>query len=50
MDERDEGRDRRKGADEPPPFGGSWTRVYAAVLITLALLVVAFTIVTRHFA
>lgn len=50
MDEEHDGRDRRTGADEPPPFGGSWTRVYATVLITLALLVVAFTIITRHFA
>lgn len=50
MDEPRDGRDERTGADEPPPFGGSWPRIYGAVLATLALLIVAFTLITRHFA
>jgi hypothetical protein len=50
MSELRDGRDERRGADEPPPFGGSWGRLYAAVLTTLALLVVAFAFITRHFS
>ena len=36
-------------AEEPPPFGGSWRRLYAAVLINLAVLVVLFHLFTRYF-
>jgi hypothetical protein len=36
--------------DEPPPFLGSWKRVYAAVLVYLALLIGAFYLFTRAFA
>ncbi|MBI2212255.1 MAG: hypothetical protein HYU52_01295 [Acidobacteria bacterium] len=50
MDETREGRDAPVRADEPPPFGGSWGRLYALVITTLALLVAAFAFVTRHFA
>jgi hypothetical protein len=50
MDRQRDENTGRKGADEPPPFGGSWGRLYAGVLLTLALLVVAFTLLTRHFS
>jgi hypothetical protein len=36
--------------DEPPPFLGSWKRVYAAVLLYLAALIALFTIFTRAYA
>lgn len=36
--------------DEPPPFLGRWTRVYALVLCELALLILAFYLFTVHFA
>ncbi|HEX5705877.1 MAG TPA: hypothetical protein VFX96_01175 [Pyrinomonadaceae bacterium] len=35
--------------DEPPPVGGSWAVLYAAVLANLALLVVLFYLFTRAF-
>lgn len=41
---------RREMPDEPPPFWGAWPRVYAAVLIYLALLIGAFYLFTRIFA
>lgn len=28
--------------DEPPPFGGNWRTLYAAVLATLAVLIALF--------
>jgi hypothetical protein len=36
-----------KYVEEPPPFGGSWRALYAAVLINLAALVVLFYLFTR---
>jgi len=36
--------------DEPPPFLGSWGRVYAAVLIYLALVIAGLYAFTRAFA
>jgi hypothetical protein len=36
--------------DEPPPFLKTWPRVYAFVLVYLALLIVAFYIFSRVFA
>lgn len=36
-------------AEEPPPFGGSWKALYAAVLINLAALVALFYLFTRAF-
>jgi hypothetical protein len=36
--------------DEPPPFLGSWRRVYTVVLIYLAFVIVAFYVFTRAFA
>lgn len=50
MDQPREDKDGRSGADEPPPFGRSWTSIYTAVLLALALLIVAFSAITRHFA
>jgi hypothetical protein len=35
--------------EEPPPFGGSWRNLYAAVLVNLAVLVVLFYLFTRAF-
>jgi hypothetical protein len=36
--------------DEPPPFLGTWPRVYAVVLVYLALLISAFYAFTRFYA
>jgi hypothetical protein len=36
-------------AQEPPPFGGSWKNLYAAVLLNLAALVALFYLFTRAF-
>ena len=36
-------------AEEPPPFGGSWRKLYAVVLANLAVLVVLFYLFTRAF-
>ena len=33
----------------PPPFGGSWERLYAVVLLNLALLAALFYLFTRYF-
>jgi hypothetical protein len=35
--------------EEPPPFGGSWNRLYAAVLLNLAALAALFYLFTRYF-
>jgi len=35
--------------DEPPPFGGRWSRVYAAVLWYLLLLIAGLYALTRIF-
>jgi hypothetical protein len=35
--------------DEPPPFLGSWRRVYAAVLIYLVVVIFAFYLFTRAY-
>ncbi|HEV2763780.1 MAG TPA: hypothetical protein VGV38_12435 [Pyrinomonadaceae bacterium] len=38
------------GDDEgPPPFGGSWTRLYALVLVNLCVLVLLFYLFTKAF-
>ena len=37
-------------ADERPPFGRSWTTLYAVVLFNLALMIVLFYLFTRAFA
>jgi hypothetical protein len=36
-------------AEEPPPFGGRWGNLYAAVLVNLAALVILFYLFTRVF-
>lgn len=37
-------------ADDPPPILGSWPRLYAAVLVYLALLISIFYAFTRTFS
>jgi hypothetical protein len=36
--------------DEPPPFLGTWRRVYTAILIYLACVIAAFYVFTRIFS
>ena len=36
--------------DEPPPFLGTWGRVYRFVLGYLALVIFLFCLFTRHYA
>jgi hypothetical protein len=48
-DEDVRGRHQHHDAEEPPPFGGSWRNLYAAVLINLAALVLLFHLFTRVF-
>jgi len=36
--------------DEPPPFLGSWSRVYTAVVVYLALLIALCYAFTRAFS
>jgi hypothetical protein len=35
--------------EEPPPFGGSWRKLYTIVLVNLTVLVVLFYLFTRAF-
>lgn len=42
--------DRSQLPDEPPPFLGSWGRVYAAVILYLALLIAVFYTFTKAFS
>ena len=35
--------------DQPPPIGKTWPRLYAAVLLFLALQVIVFYVFTRAF-
>ena len=35
--------------EEPPPFLGSWGRVYAAVVVYLVCLIALFSVFTRSF-
>jgi hypothetical protein len=42
--------DARETPDEPPPFLGEWCRVYAAVVIYLALLISLCYVFTRAFS
>ena len=45
-----EGRERDRGTeDEPPPVLGTWTRLYALVLIALAAEIALFWVFTRAF-
>ena len=43
-------RDRTEMPDEPPPFLRTWRRVYAAVLLYLAVLIVVFYAFMRAFS
>ena len=36
--------------EAPPPIGGTWPRLYAAVIITLVVLVALFYAFTRAFS
>jgi hypothetical protein len=38
------------GSDEKPPIGGSWGRLYAVVLLFLALQILVYWLFTRAFA
>lgn len=42
--------EQREVPDEPPPFLGTWPRVYAAVIIYLALLITACYLFTAAFS
>jgi len=42
--------DMREMPDEPPPFLGTWRRVYTAVLAYLALLIALCYAFTRAFS
>jgi len=42
--------DRREMPDEPPPFWGTWPRVYTAVVVYLALLITLCYAFTRAFS
>ena len=35
--------------DEPPPFLGTWTRVYAAVMVYLVAIILVFYAFTRAY-
>ena len=39
--------DLREVRDEPPPFLGTWPRVYTAVMVYLALIIFACYLFTR---
>lgn len=41
---------RRVVADEPPPFVGTWKRVYIAVLVYLVLLIFVFYLFSRAYS
>lgn len=42
--------DRGVMPDDPPPFLGTWRRVYAAVLVYLAALIALFYVFMRIFS
>ena len=42
--------ERREAPDEPPPFLGTWRRVYTTVVIYTFLLIAACYIFTRYFS
>lgn len=42
-------RERRAVSEEPPPFLRKWPRVYAAVLLYLAALILLFYFFTKAF-
>jgi hypothetical protein len=40
---------RHLETEEPPPVGGRWRNLYAAVLLNLCVLVALFYLFTRYF-
>jgi len=42
--------DRGEMPDEPPPFLGTWRRVYTLILVYLAALIVLFYAFTRAYS
>jgi hypothetical protein len=42
--------DEKRVIDEPPPVLGTWPRVYAFVVVYLAVLIALFYVFTKHFA
>jgi hypothetical protein len=42
--------DGESNDEEPPPIGGSWRVLYAAVVINLALLILLFYAFTKAFS
>jgi len=47
---RHESRKERPILDEPPPFLGTWPRVYRFVLLFLAAVIFLFWLFTKHYA
>ncbi|MHB8093834.1 MAG: hypothetical protein ACYDH0_02735 [Candidatus Aminicenantales bacterium] len=45
----DGAQDHPDGRREKPPLFSSWTRLYAAVLLNLVLLIILFTVITKVF-
>jgi len=45
----DDGR-KSPESDEAPPFLGSWRRIYAVVILNIAILLVLFFLFSRAFA
>ncbi|HZM14385.1 MAG TPA: hypothetical protein VFE28_00155 [Candidatus Krumholzibacteria bacterium] len=43
-------KERTSAGEEPPPIGRSWNRLYAAVLVNLALLILLFYAFTKAFS
>ena len=41
--------DLREVPDEPPPFLGTWNRVYAGILIYLVVIIAAFYVFARAY-
>ncbi len=39
----------QKEPDEPPPFLGTWRRVYTSILIYLCLIIAGFYLFTRAY-
>ena len=50
MTEHEARPDRAGQPEEPPPFLGTWRRVYLAVIGWLALLILVFYLFARRFA
>ena len=42
--------DKKHILDEPPPFLGTWKRVYRMVLLYLAAVIFLFWLFTEHYA